>query len=201
MIYFSGCINSFRHSALGYLLTPDMGNKVPSRCFLAADNACFANPANYSNERYLRFLTDKMPQNRTIFATAPDVLGNHAETVERSRPMLQFIRQTGHKAAFVAQDGWSEETTPWDEFDVLFVGGSTKFKFCGGRTATAVAKQRNKWVHMGRVNSLDRLRAARAIGCDSADGTFLRFGPDTNWPKLQRWLSELAMQPDLALEN
>jgi hypothetical protein len=34
----------------------------------------------------------------------------------------------GYPAAFVAQDRWDETATPWDEFDVLFVGGSTEFK-------------------------------------------------------------------------
>jgi len=47
------------------------------------------------------------------------------------------------------------------------------------------------------VNSLERLRAARSIGCDSADGTFLRFGPDVNWPRLSRWLNDLDQQPEL----
>jgi hypothetical protein len=32
---------------------------------------------------------------------------------------------------------------------------------------------------MGRVNSLKRLRYASAIGCDTADGTYVAFAPDT----------------------
>ncbi|MET7951050.1 hypothetical protein [Micromonospora sp. NPDC005324] len=41
---------------------------------------------------------------------------------------------------------------------------------------------------MGRVNSLRRLRHATAIGCHSADGTYLAFGPDQNLPNLLSWL-------------
>jgi hypothetical protein len=52
---------------------------------------------------------------------------------------------------------------------------------------------------MGRVHSLDRLRAAVGIGCDSADGTFLRFGPDTNWPRLKYWLDHLDEQQGMAV--
>lgn len=29
------------------------------------------------------------------------------------------------------------------------------------------------------------------IGCDSADGTYLAYGPDTNLPKLETWLRKL----------
>ena len=61
----------------------------------------------------------------------------------------------------------------------------------------AEAKARLKWVHMGRVNSLRRLRYASAIGCDSADGTYLRFGPDVNLPTLQGWLRDVNGQSTL----
>jgi hypothetical protein len=101
----------------------------------------------------------------------------------------------------VAQDGWQDETTPWDEFDVLFVGGSTEFKLGLGAHAIAAAQARRKWVHMGRVNSYKRLRVAAALGCDSADGTFLKFGPDVNEPRLLRWLAQLKAEPLLPLQQ
>ena len=176
---------------LGFLLTPDMGNKVPEDCIVAGDNACFSNPEDYSDDRFLTFL-EKMPRDRTLFAVAPDVLEDHVTTIERSIPMCREIRKLGFKAAFVAQDGFDD--APWDEFDCLFVGGSTGFKFRGGRHAVKAAKQHGKSTHMGRVNSLDRLRAAVGIGCDSADGTYLKFGPDTNAPKLLRWLETINEQ-------
>ncbi len=46
-------------------------------------------------------------------------------------------------------------------------------------------------VHCGRVNSLKRLRYAASIGCQSADGTFLAYGPDRNLPVLLGWLHTL----------
>lgn len=49
---------------------------------------------------------------------------------------------------------------------------------------------------MGRVNSLRRLRHAAAIGCDSADGTYLAFGPDRNLPRLLDWIGAVN-EPDL----
>ena len=41
---------------------------------------------------------------------------------------------------------------------------------------------------MGRVNSERRYRYAADIGCDSADGTYLTFGPDQNLPRLMAWI-------------
>lgn len=60
-----------------------------------------------------------------------------------------------------------------------------------GKEAADLANQalsHGKWVHMGRLNSGKRFRYARdVVGCHSADGTFLAFGPDTNLPRLYRW--------------
>jgi hypothetical protein len=50
---------------------------------------------------------------------------------------------------------------------------------------------------MGRVNSLKRFRAARSMGCDSVDGTYLTFGPDINLPKLLSWLDDSETAPML----
>lgn len=50
------------------------------------------------------------------------------------------------------------------------------------------ARRLGKWVHMGRVNSRKRFEFARAIGCDSVDGTYLTNGADTNLPKLLAWV-------------
>jgi hypothetical protein len=181
------------------MMTPDMGNRIPNDdSQLAADNACFNNPEAYSNARYEKFLY-RMPRQRTLFATAPDVLGNHKATVELSIPMLRRLRFLGFKSAFVAQDGWKEDSTPWDDMDSIFIGGSTAFKFRGGRAAVEAARKRGKWCHMGRVNSLQRFRAALAIGCDSADGTFLKFGPNTNWLILKYWFDHINENPGLAL--
>jgi hypothetical protein len=80
-------------------------------------------------------------------------------------------------AAFVGQDGLKTEETPWNDFDCFFVGGSTAWKL--GHEARALvkeAKDRGKWVHLGRCNSRVRLSYAISLDCDSVDGTgFSRF--------------------------
>jgi len=44
---------------------------------------------------------------------------------------------------------------------------------------------------MGRVNSYKRLALANSWGVDTADGTFLGFGPTQNLPRLCSWLDKL----------
>lgn len=202
MLYLSGCVRPDLPPDVGVMLTPMMGNRLPDDRVWAADTGCFAQPAKHDDDTYLAWLSDRADAaDRCLFATAPDVRPEFsptpaADTLERSAPMFKRIRSCGYKAALVAQDGLESEAIPWDDFDALFIGGSTEWKL--GDACTLLvreANRRGKWTHSGRVNSLRRLRHVRWQGCRSADGTYLAFGPSINTPKLERWLSTLAVEP------
>jgi hypothetical protein len=176
---------------LGVILTPNQGNRLPDGATWIADNGCFS--TNYVGDiAWLDWLTKHSPDaGRCLFATAPDVVGDAETTLKRSAPFLPVIRRLGYPAALVAQDGLEDLEVPWDTFDALFIGGSTEWKL--GPAAAAIAKEaktRGKYVHMGRVNSRQRWTYAESIGCDSVDGTYLAFGPETNLPKLMRWVDQ-----------
>lgn len=186
------------------------------------DNGCFGKgAASFDLDRYLGYLADlpKTAARRPLFATAPDVVGDHVATVRRSVPVLERIRRRGVPVAFVGQNGMEHDAgVRWELFDVLFLGGvpecvpcgfvrplDSREKACpscgakltewklgaGARELVREAKRRGKRVHMGRVNSWRRLREAALMGCDTADGTFLGFGPDANLPRLEAWLRQL----------
>jgi hypothetical protein len=196
---------------LGAVMSPAQGNLLPPASLFAIDNNCGPGKdgkpgTSYCGDgRYLAFLQalgqgegydDCDPDTSwCLFATAPDVVGDAVATLKRSRHMLGWIRYAGFPAALVAQDGLENLTVPWDDFDALFIGGSTAWKLSAAARALAgEARERRKHVHMGRVNSLRRLRYAHSIGCDSADGTYLAFGPDENLPKLLGWLRDVHYQ-------
>lgn len=181
---------------LACIVTPKQGNAIPDGALLCADNGCFGK--GYPGDDAWWAWLQTLPAERVEFAVAPDVVGDAAATLTRSRPWLGKIRSLNIPAAFVAQDGQEALPVPWDEFDVLFIGGSTAWKL-GLHAAglTGQAKARGKRVHMGRVNSLQRLRYAKHIGADSADGTFLTFGPDQNLPKVLGWLRDANTQAAL----
>ena len=183
---------------LGMITTPKEGRSPATAKVWAADNGCFGK-GYPGDEAYLDWLAKNSKHaNRCLFATAPDVVGDAAATLVRSAPFFEPIRAMGYPVAFVAQDGLTVEATPWDQFDVLFIGGTTEFKLgAGSRELIWEAKARGVFVHMGRVNSRKRIRYASLIGADSVDGTFLAFGPDVNLPKLTRWMDEVNTQTDL----
>lgn len=187
-----------RDGVIGYIDTPAQGNARPDGVPWCADNGCFSD--KWDEAKWWKFLTDNAADAGTcLFAVAPDVVGDAYATTVRFRKWGARIRDLGYPVAYVAQDGLENLRgrtesggltfpVPWDSFDVLFIGGSTEWKLGpDARQIVAEAKARGKWVHMGRVNSERRFKYAASIGCDSADGTYLTFGPDANLPKLLAW--------------
>lgn len=226
MLFLSGVTNDRIERRLiaagcGILVQPGSGyvGRVGQYPGFAADNGCFTTKGTFDVDAWHRWLRT-VPTEGCRFAVAPDVVGNHELTVIRSSEWLARIRELGLPAAFVAQNGAHPHNTPWEDFDVLFLGGSPECLPCGwvrpaelflvkrcpycgqfleewklsaaARILTAEAKARGMWVHMGRVNSFKRLAYAASIGCDSADGTYLAYGPDKNLPKLEGWLRRLS---------
>lgn len=201
MLYYAnpttGTRDAMTAGLLGFIDTPAQGNKRPDGVVWCADNGAFSDA--FDEKRWWKFLQANAKYADTCaFAVAPDVVGDAAATIERSLPWLPKIRALGYPPAFVAQDGQENLPVPWDEFDVLFVGGTTGWKLsAAARALVREAKTRGKHVHMGRVNSGKRYRYAEAIGCDSCDGTYLVFGPDINLPKLLGWVKDLETRPAL----
>lgn len=172
---------------LGQIVAPGGGSPPLYGVDWIADNGAFTGTYP-GDDKFLRWLdrySDR--RDRCRFVAAPDVVGDAVATLARSRPMLKRLRRAGYPVALVAQDGLERLRVPWNAFDALFIGGTTEWKLS---QATIILTARAKWlgkhVHMGRVNSERRLRYAAHIGCDSADGTWLRFGPNVNLPRLLR---------------
>lgn len=186
---------------LGAVATPAQGNRIEDAAYWAADNGCGPGvrgiAAGYPGDvPFLAWLASmRHMATRCAFAVAPDVVGDAAKTLRQFGQIAAVMRAMGYPVALAAQNGLEDMTVPWDSFDALFIGGDTTWKLgAAARSLTAQAKALGKHVHMGRVNSLRRLQYARAIGCDSADGTYLAFGPDANLPKLLGWLRDVNCQ-------
>jgi hypothetical protein len=191
VIYLNGAVRSDLPSDLGLMMTPMMGNRLLPYRPWGADTGCFNQPDKHDDDDYLWWL-DGRSRNRCLFATAPGVVGDAERTIERSLPMFSRIRDLGYPAALVGQDGMTPSTVPWSEIDAFFIGGTTEWKLGPhARRLAAVANRRGKLVHTGRVNSKKRLQYAADIGCFSADGTYIAFGPAKNAPKVAQWVREV----------
>lgn len=183
---------------LGAMVTVSQGNRIPEGVPVGIDNECFLHPERFKNgDAFLQLIAQFDPDD-VLFATAPDIVGDWAATLQRSRPWLDRIRTAGVPAAIVIQNDATVPTVPWNDVDAVFIGGTTDWKL-GPRVVeiTAEANDRHIPVHMGRVNSHKRLAYAAWIGCDTADGTHLAFGPDRKLPELLRWLDDVNTQPSL----
>lgn len=195
--------NAMAAGKLGALLTPDSwsaGNPaVENFAFHANDNACYAKGEMFDASDWLAWLEMMRPwQDSCLFAVLPDVVGNAEATFRRGLRYAGAVRGMGYAAALVAQEGISDLEIPWGEIDAIFLGGRTEgFKFGEGLEVATEANRRGLWTHMGRVNSFRRLRSAALAGIDSADGTYLTFGPDKNLRKLLLWLEWIDTHPAL----
>lgn len=188
-------MHAMRQGLLGAIASPHSGahiSRMPAWC---ADNGCYSKGWP-GEEKFLEWL--KLLQGgakNCHFVVAPDVMADAAATLERSKPWLSTIRELGFPVAMVAQNGQENVTLPWRDFNVLFIGGDTEFKLGAvARELAAEAKSRCKRVHMGRVNSIQRVRYANDIGCDSVDGTTLAYAPDRRLPRMMEALRQVDPQ-------
>lgn len=186
-----------RDAPVGVMSQPGIGYSLAnvSQWSWAADNGCFA--AKWDAAKWLRWLTARAGSTSCLFAVVPDVVGDHGATLERWHQWHRTVADLGYRPAFVAQNGCTALTVPWDECGAVFLGGDNEFKL--GPDAHAIVAEANRrgiWAHMGRVNSLRRMKVAKAMGCDSVDGTLLAFGPDVHTPRLVQWL-RLVNEPPL----
>jgi len=175
---------------IGCIITPHQRNIVFSDEWdTIADNGCFSK--RWSSRHWFDWLIQTPRSVR--FAVCPDVFDPagapcHDQTLELWQNYSPKMRRAGFTPAFVCQVGATAETVPADA-DVLFLGGTTEWKL-GPEARRITAARGERWVHMGRVNSSKRLEIARSMGCDSADGTFLTYGPDKNIVRLLKWLND-----------
>lgn len=153
---------------VGELFTPRHYHR-PTDIPWACDNDGFQ---GFRPAPFLRMLAAVAHLPGCKFVACPDVVGDARETLTRFMRWAPIIRELDLPVAYVMQDGLERVGVPWDLTDAVFVGGSTEFKL--GDTAIRTcreAKERGKWVHVGRVNSVRRIRYAQSIGADSVDGT------------------------------
>ena len=200
MIFLSGhvCEELKCREGFGFIITPFMGNRIACGQVWAADTGCYAQPEEFSLEKYYRWL-EQRDRFSCLFATAPDRLGDWPATLARSLPVVADLKRLGYRPAVVAQDGATAENFPWDACDAVFIGGTTEWKLQDAAVIGLLeeAGRRGKWRHMGRVNSWERAVVAKLRECDSIDGTLLAFGKDANLGILFEWMNGINRQLSL----
>lgn len=162
---------------------------TPRAGFLwAADNDCYQGFHQY---RYERMLDAVAGVPGCLFITSPDVVGDSHQTMELFDRWHRKVSEAG-PVGLVGQDGLHPADVPWNYIKALFIGGTTEWKLGEeARFLIKEAKERGKWVHMGRVNSWRRVEYALACEVDSIDGTQLSWFSDTYIDRF----AEMAIAP------
>lgn len=198
LVLVSGATRYPRSDTVGHLIVPRQWSD-PDALDLsyphAKDNGCFV---GFDPGAYMRMLYAYRHKPGCLFTTAPDAVGDAAETRYLWKFWAPVLRACGETPAFVAQDGLTPDQVPWDEPIALFIGGTTKFKESQlTRTLIGLAKARGIWVHVGRVNGQRRFEMMLNAGADSIDGSGFSRYPDTNIPLVDVWRERIAAQPEL----
>ena len=129
------------------------------------DNGCFAE----FKENIWRRQLKAAEENRPVFVCSPDIVGDAARTLDLFEVFSPQLN--GLPKALVLQDGIGSQRIPWREIDAVFVGGSDAFKISSEcLNCLKVAQMLGKWIHIGRVNTPDRLANFLDIA-DSIDGS------------------------------
>jgi len=198
MLYFAnpknGPVNdAIRAGELGATVTPDQGNAIPDGAVWFADNGRYSGqigpggiplvgdlaPRWHGDLWFTAWLAKRRPMaDRCLFVVAPDQPFDMAATLPLSVRWSTVIERMGYRPALALQDGAEDMRIPWAQFGAVFIGGTDQWKI--GPAASHLireARARGMHAHMGRVNSLRRLRQAWGMGCDSVDGGWFRRHP------------------------
>lgn len=130
------------------------------------------------------------------FVVVPDVVGNAPATLSLAREWIPRLSDIAGAAplALVVQDGMTEaDVEPLLALvGVLFVGGSTAWKWGTARTWATLARRSGRKLHIGRAGTPRLVAMAKGVGADSIDSSF----PLWSTENLDAFLRELRRGED-----
>ena len=146
-----------------------------------ADNGRFhptgLNP-KWTEAKWLHMLDSYPPEMLPYcrFLLVPDVPFDAASTLVAFEQYLPEVAKRGYPPGFCTQNGMSVADIPWNHIEAIFIGGDNDHKL--GHEGAMLGKEalrRGKWLHVGRVNSVNRMM--KVWWADSCDGTTLALNP------------------------
>lgn len=125
----------------------------------------------------------------------PDEVANREQTLWNWVQYERRLRMYNWRLAFVVQDGMTTNDVP-KSADVVFVGGTTNWKWRNVRLFCATFPR----VHIGRVNSGDKLEYCLREGVESVDGSgWFREGDGARVNQLVDFISGERRETTMAL--
>lgn len=174
-------VESDMQDKVGQLLTPlTYRRNFRLDGFFGIDNGCFS---VFHKKQYFSLLEREAPNAKYCkFVALPDVVGSARRTLELFEHYRYDARICKFPIALVIQNGQEDLPIQWHLIDAIFVGGDDRFKMSNeAKQIIQCAQRLDKWVHIGRVNSVERWQHFEEMECDSFDGTGI------SQFSLQRW--------------
>jgi hypothetical protein len=182
--------DEYGFSGLGLIVQPYTAHYLRTEIVkkfdsIGIDNGMFeeAGQNNFTWDKYEKMVKVALAQekrgylDKLNFFTVPDQPFDWKTTLRKFEAFagdVKRLRGYGAPVAICIQNGATPATVPWDDIDVIFIGGNNKFKT--GPEAKAIVNEgrlKGKTVHMGRVNTPGRFNTASDWGVETADGTYL----------------------------
>ena len=157
---------------IGWLVGPTAMPKTKLRKWMpfALDNDAFGawtNGTPWDEKAWREMLRCvRMTRLRPRWALVPDVVADKSATIAKWAEFAPVVREHGFLTAFALQDGMTPDDVPVDA-DVMFLGGTTEWKWFSLPMWAGLGRR----LHVGRVNSLERLWTCERLGVESVDGT------------------------------
>lgn len=152
----------------GQLRTPLTAYGLSNKVY-GLDNGCFS---KFDKKTWRRLVSEAKAQDleyQPKFVCSPDIVGDARRTLELFDQFYDEISPL--PVCLVLQDGIGDFNIDWNRVDAVFVGGSDAFKVSSEAfNACKAAKMLGKWVHVGRVNTAQRVSNWMGLA-DSIDGS------------------------------
>jgi hypothetical protein len=157
--------------ALGHLYTPARKERIRPWLPYVLDNGRFAEAVAgkpFNESGFLEHLGRyAFLEQRPRWVVVPDVPFDGDATVEWWKIWAPRLADYKVPLALAVQDGMSVDQVRSINPDVIFVGGTTEWKW---RTVAEWCRGFPR-VHVGRVNSLEKLELLKTLGAESCDGS------------------------------
>ena len=160
-----------KYGQMGWLLSPQsFPHRLRHFMPMAFDNdaySAYQNKTEWNEAVWLKMLEQMVErQVKPEWVLVPDVVGDKRRTLANFFLYREAISRRGWPVAFAVQDGMIPTDVPCT-VDVIFLGGTTNWKWKSLPMWTGAFPR----VHVGRVNSLEKLQICRRLGVESVDGT------------------------------
>lgn len=146
--------------SVGMLISPHAWAKPPFYMPYAYDNGAFY---GFKKSKFLKYLNQIKYFHCPLWVLVPDVVSDPEATL---KSWHKWYKKINFPLAFACQDGHEPQDVPKQAI-CCFIGGSTKWKLKNAHKF----KGTRKYLHIGRVNYINRLNWAEEIGADSVDGS------------------------------